>query len=170
MQMNTDPQKDFTHKTNFKCGVQRKLSRYFKRYFARSFCDRSIFGVFPKQFSFGFVAWDDTQLNQSAIVVLVNIGSLLYALVNVFHPDWLIRSNFRLRRSDNLHRFSPKLVDISTSNKNEYRFCARLAKDLTDSSNLYKCRYLVLSCKRYTYEAILGLHLTSRRPCWCTEQ
>jgi len=27
---------------------------------------------------------------------LVNIGSILYALV--FHPDWLIRSNFRLRR------------------------------------------------------------------------
>ena len=37
---------------------------------------------------------------------LVDIGSLLYALVNVFHPDWLIRSNFRLRRSDNLHKDS----------------------------------------------------------------
>ena len=36
--------------------------------------------------------------------LLVDIGSLLYALVNVFHPDWLIRSNFRLRRSDNLHK------------------------------------------------------------------
>ena len=34
----------------------------------------------------------------------VDIGSLLYALVNVFHPDGLIRSNFRLRRSDNLHK------------------------------------------------------------------
>ena len=31
------------------------------------------------------------------------------------HPDWLIRSNFRLRRSEHLH----KLVDISTS-KNEF--------------------------------------------------
>ena len=38
--------------------------------------------------------------------LLVDIGNLLYALVNVFHPDWLIRSNFRLRRSDNLHKDS----------------------------------------------------------------
>ena len=38
--------------------------------------------------------------------LLVDIGSLLYALVNVFHRDWLIRSNFRLRRSDNLHKDS----------------------------------------------------------------
>ena len=38
--------------------------------------------------------------------LLVDIGSLFYALVNVFHPDWLIRSNFRLRRSDNLHKDS----------------------------------------------------------------
>ena len=40
------------------------------------------------------------------LLLLVGIGSLLYALVNVFHPDWLIRSNFRLRRSDNLHKDS----------------------------------------------------------------
>ena len=38
--------------------------------------------------------------------LLVDIGSLLYALANVFHPDWLIRSNFRLRKSDNLHKDS----------------------------------------------------------------
>ena len=38
--------------------------------------------------------------------LLVDIGSLLYALVNVFHPNWLIRSNFRLRRSENLHKDS----------------------------------------------------------------
>ena len=37
---------------------------------------------------------------------LVDNGSLLYALVNAFHPDWLIRSNFRLRRSDNLRKDS----------------------------------------------------------------
>ena len=38
--------------------------------------------------------------------LLVDI-SLLYALDNVFHPDWLIRSNFWLRRSDNnLHKDS----------------------------------------------------------------
>ena len=37
---------------------------------------------------------------------LEDMGSLLYALVNAFHPDWLIRSNFRLRRSDNLHKDS----------------------------------------------------------------
>ena len=36
----------------------------------------------------------------------MDIGSLLYALVNVFHPGWLIRSNFRLPRSDNLHKDS----------------------------------------------------------------
>ena len=36
----------------------------------------------------------------------VDIGSLLYALLNVFHPDWLIRSNFRLRSSENLHKDS----------------------------------------------------------------
>ena len=38
--------------------------------------------------------------------LLVDIGSLLYALVNVFHPDWLIRSNLRSRRSDNLQKDS----------------------------------------------------------------
>ena len=36
----------------------------------------------------------------------MDIGSLLYALVNVFHLDWVSRSNFRLRRSDNLHKDS----------------------------------------------------------------
>ena len=38
--------------------------------------------------------------------LLMDIGSLLYALVNAFHPDWLIKSNFQLRRSDNLHKDS----------------------------------------------------------------
>ena len=45
--------------------------------------------------------------------LLVDTGSLLYALVSVFHPDWLIRSKFRLRRSDNLHKDSQQK---STSN------------------------------------------------------
>ena len=40
--------------------------------------------------------------------LLVDIGSLLYALVNVVHPDWLIRSNFRLRRSNNLLKILTK--------------------------------------------------------------
>ena len=31
---------------------------------------------------------------------------MLYELVSVMHPDWLITSNFRLRRSDNLHNDS----------------------------------------------------------------
>ena len=35
----------------------------------------------------------------------MDIG-LLYALVILFHPDWLIRVNFRLRRSGNLHKDS----------------------------------------------------------------
>ena len=34
--------------------------------------------------------------------LLVDIESSLYTRVNVFHPDWPIRSNFWLRRSDNL--------------------------------------------------------------------
>lgn len=38
--------------------------------------------------------------------LLVDIGTLLYASVSVFHPDWLIISNFRLRRSENLHKDS----------------------------------------------------------------
>ena len=38
--------------------------------------------------------------------LIVDIESLLYAPVIVFHPDWLIRSNFRLRRGDNLHKDS----------------------------------------------------------------
>ena len=29
--------------------------------------------------------------------------AIFYALVNVFQPDWLIRSNFLLRATDNLH-------------------------------------------------------------------
>ena len=49
--------------------------------------------------------------------LLVDIGSLLYALLNVFHPDWLIRSNFRLRVSDNLHTDSHQNSWISTSKK-----------------------------------------------------
>ena len=40
------------------------------------------------------------------LLLLVDIRSVLYALVNVFHPDCLIRSNFRLRRSDSLHKDS----------------------------------------------------------------
>ena len=40
------------------------------------------------------------------MVLIVDIGSLLYAVVNVFHPDWLISSNFQLSRSNNLHRDS----------------------------------------------------------------
>ena len=38
--------------------------------------------------------------------LLVDTGSLPYALVNVFHLDWLIRSNFWLCRSDNSHKDS----------------------------------------------------------------
>ena len=57
-----------------------------------------------------------SRFNQSASLP-VDIGSLLYiTLVSVFHPDWQIRSNFRLRRSDNLHKDSHQnswiLVDI----------------------------------------------------------
>ena len=40
------------------------------------------------------------------LLLLVDIGSLLYPLFNVFHPDWLIRLNFRLHRSDNFHKDS----------------------------------------------------------------
>ena len=40
---------------------------------------------------------------QSATVVTCDVGSLLHALVSVFHPDWLIRSILQLRRSDDLH-------------------------------------------------------------------
>ena len=28
------------------------------------------------------------------LLLLMDVGSLLYVLVSVFHPDWLIRSNF----------------------------------------------------------------------------
>ena len=48
--------------------------------------------------------------NQSA--TLVTCGCEHYrdcskrALVSVMHPDWLIRSNFRLQVSDNLHKDS----------------------------------------------------------------
>ena len=35
---------------------------------------------------------------------LVDIGSLLYALVNVFHPDWPIRATFRVCRGENLYK------------------------------------------------------------------
>ena len=50
--------------------------------------------------------------------LLVDIRTLLYALVDVFHSDWLIRSDFQLRRSDNLHKDShQKLMDIFKSKK-----------------------------------------------------
>ena len=56
--------------------------------------------------------------------LLVDIGSLLYALLNVFHPDWLIRSNFRLGVSDNLHTDSDQNSWISTSKKEVFDvFC-----------------------------------------------
>ena len=38
--------------------------------------------------------------------LLVDIGSILYALVSGFDHDWLIRSNFQLHWSDNLHKDS----------------------------------------------------------------
>ena len=34
------------------------------------------------------------------------VNAIVYGLVSVMHPDWLIRSKFRLRRSDNLHKES----------------------------------------------------------------
>ena len=45
----------------------------------------------------------DSHLKTALVPVslLVDIRSLLYTLVNVFHPDCLIRSNFQLRSSDN---------------------------------------------------------------------
>ena len=42
----------------------------------------------------------------------VTIVALLYAVVNVFHPNWLIGSNSRLQLSDTSLQISPKLVDI----------------------------------------------------------
>ena len=55
--------------------------------------------------------------------LLVDIGTLLYASVSVFHPDWLIISNFRLRRSGNLHNDSSQNSWIYTRVKtgNFYR-------------------------------------------------
>ena len=38
------------------------------------------------------------------LTLLVDNGSLLYALVIVFHPDRLLTSKFRLSRCDNLHK------------------------------------------------------------------
>mgnify|MGYP006896110810 CR=1 FL=1 len=54
------------------------------------------------------ISCDISTLNKIEVPMslLVDAGSLLYARVRVFHPDWLIRSNFRLRRSDNLHKDS----------------------------------------------------------------
>ena len=47
--------------------------------------------------------------------------SCLYALVTVIHPDWLIRSNFQLRVSDNLPTDSHQNSCISKSkNENSY--------------------------------------------------
>lgn len=44
--------------------------------------------------------------------LLFDIGSFLYALVSAFHSDWLIRSNLRIRVSDNFaYKFAQKLVD-----------------------------------------------------------
>ena len=41
--------------------------------------------------------------------------SFLFALVSVIHPDWLVRLNFLLRVSDNLHTESHQNSWISTS-------------------------------------------------------
>lgn len=41
--------------------------------------------------------------------------AIFYALVNVFQPDWLIRSNFLLRATDNLHIDSHQNSWISSS-------------------------------------------------------
>ena len=41
---------------------------------------------------------------QRDMSLLVDIGSLLYALVNVFHPDWPIRATFRVCRGENLYQ------------------------------------------------------------------
>ena len=59
------------------------------------------------------------------LALLVDIGSLLYAPVNVFHPDWLIRSIFRLRRSEsNLHKDSHQ-----TTSKNKQKKLALMYSD-----------------------------------------
>ena len=49
--------------------------------------------------------------------LLVDVGSLLHELVSVFHPDWLIRSNFRLRVSGNLSTNSQQNSLMSTCKK-----------------------------------------------------
>ena len=49
--------------------------------------------------------------------LLVDIGSLLYALLSVLHPDWLIRSNFRLSRSDNCIKILTKTPRVEKAYK-----------------------------------------------------
>ena len=47
----------------------------------------------------------------------MDIGSLLYALVIVFHPDWLIRLNFLFQVSDNLHTDSHQTCGCMNKNQ-----------------------------------------------------
>ena len=66
--------------------------------------------------------------------LLVDIKSLLYALVNVLHPDWLIGSNFRLPRSDNLQKDSHQNSCIYLRVKKRAKMGALLATLPTPSS------------------------------------
>ena len=63
------------------------------------------------------------------LLLLVDTGSLLSALVNVFHPDWLVRSNFRLGRSDNLHQDQPRSQGLSSSCPLRSHFSRTLESD-----------------------------------------
>ena len=72
--------------------------------------------------------------------LLVDIGSLFYAFVNVFHPDWQIRSIFRLHRSDNLHKDSHQNSWIYPRVKNEVTERADLGSVTIDIKPLISIR------------------------------
>ena len=54
----------------------------------------AVFKEQDREFGGGVETASKTDKIKVPLPLLVDIRSLLYALVNVFHPDWLIRSNF----------------------------------------------------------------------------
>ena len=62
-----------------------------------------------------------SKINNSEILERSQLQIILDIItVSVFHPDWLIRSNFRLRVSDDLHTDSHQNSWRSKGKKGQY--------------------------------------------------
>ena len=87
---------------------------------------------------------------------LANRKSQLLSCVVIIHPDWLIRSDFRLRRSDTfayIHTYIHTLLNLPKGAFQEQRTSPKLV-DISTSKNDQKTSYIEFDHSRYFIEII----------------